>query len=265
MRFNWKRTCLITCDALLCVYLVVALTAFNKPEDTKRVCSGLNIDIQDETVNGFISKEEVAERLKRSHLYPVHEPLSTVNTRRIENKLKQSPFVKNAECYKTEDGKVCISLTQRMPTLHVMAANGDDYYLDDNHKVMPNSHYTSNLVVATGYISKSYAQHYISYLSEAIMADDFWRNQIVQINVLPNKGIELVPRVGNHVIYIGQLPYSKYASERKQLITDYANVKMDRLKKFYIYGLAQAGWNKYSYIDVEFDNQIICKKRTTNQ
>lgn len=57
MRFNWKRTCLITCDALLCVYLVVALTAFNKPEDTKRVCSGLNIDIQDETVNGFISKE----------------------------------------------------------------------------------------------------------------------------------------------------------------------------------------------------------------
>lgn len=40
---------------------------------------------------------------------------------------------------------------------------------------------------------------------------------------------------------------------------------MDRLKKFYIYGLSQAGWNKYSYIDVEFDNQIICKKRTTNQ
>lgn len=103
-----------------------------------------------------------------------------------------------------------------MPTLHVMAANGDDYYLDDNHKVMPNSHYTSNLVVATGYISKNFAQHYISYLSEAIMSDDFWRNQIVQINVLPNKGIELVPRVGNHVIYIGQLPYSKYASERKQ-------------------------------------------------
>ena len=125
--------------------------------------------------------------------------------------------------------------------------------------------YPASLVVATGYISKNFAQHYISYLSEAIMSDDFWRNQIVQINVLPNKGIELVPRVGNHVIYIGQLPYSKYASERKQLITDYANVKMDRLKKFYIYGLSQAGWNKYSYIDVEFDNQIICKKRTTNQ
>ena len=26
------------------------------------------------------------------------------------------------------------------------------------------------------------------------------------------------------------------------------------------YGLSQAGWNKYCYINLEFDNQIICKK-----
>ena len=37
--------------------------------------------------------------------------------------------------------------------------------------------------------------------------------------------------------------------------------KLDRLEKFYKYGLSQAGWNKYSYINLEFDNQIICKKR----
>jgi cell division protein ftsQ len=36
---------------------------------------------------------------------------------------------------------------------------------------------------------------------------------------------------------------------------------LSRLEKFYRYGLSQAGWNKYSYIDIEFDNQIICKKR----
>ena len=36
---------------------------------------------------------------------------------------------------------------------------------------------------------------------------------------------------------------------------------MDRLEKFYKYGLSQAGWNKYSYINIVFDNQIICKKR----
>ena len=35
---------------------------------------------------------------------------------------------------------------------------------------------------------------------------------------------------------------------------------LDRLRKFYIYGLNQVGWNKYNYISVEFNNQIICKK-----
>jgi cell division protein FtsQ len=39
---------------------------------------------------------------------------------------------------------------------------------------------------------------------------------------------------------------------------------MDRLEKFYKYGLSQAGWNKYYYINLEFDNQIICKKRINN-
>lgn len=107
-------------------------------------------------------------------------------------------------------------------------------------------------------------KNYISYLADAINANDFWRNQVVQINVLPDKGVELVPRVGNHIIYIGQLPETKYIADRKKLVTDYANIKMDRLEKFYRYGLSQAGWNKYSYINVEFDNQIICKKRTTN-
>ena len=60
---------------------------------------------------------------------------------------------------------------------------------------------------------------------------------------------------------MGQLPQTKLIAQRKQLVTDFANHKMDELEKFYKYGLSQAGWNKYSYINVEFDNQIICKKK----
>lgn len=261
MRINWKKTLLVTCDVLLGAYIVVAMTAFNKPDESAMTCTQVDIDIQDEAVNGFISAQEVKARLNNHGIYPLKKPLAQVNTRTIEETLKQSPFIKNAECYKTEDGHVWISLTQRLPTLHVMAANGDDYYLDDSNRIMPNSHYTSNLIIATGNIDQWYARNYISYLAEAIMADKFWQNQIEQINVLPDQGIELVPRVGDHIIYIGQLPKTKYKAERKKLVTDYANAKMKRLKLFYKYGLSQAGWNKYSYIDVEFDNQIICKKR----
>lgn len=262
MRINWKKILLVSCDVVLGAYIVVAMTAFNKPDESGMLCTQVNIDIQDETTNGFINATEVKQRLQKAGLYPLKKPMESINVRVLEEMLAQSPFVKNAECYKTQDGHVWISLTQRLPTLHVMAENGDDYYLDDNDKVMPNSKYTSNLIIATGSISRSYAQKYLSHLTEAIMASKFWNNQVVQINVLPDKGIELVPRVGQHIIYIGQLPESKDEEKRKKNIVDYANTKMDRLEKFYRYGLSQAGWNKYSYIDVEFDNQIICKKQT---
>lgn len=125
---------------------------------------------------------------------------------------------------------------------------------------MPNSKYTSDLIIATGYISRWYARNYLAYLADELMKDDFWKNQIVQINILPDMGVELVPRVGEHIVYLGNLPQTKYINRRKALVQGFVAKKMDRLKKFYKYGLSQAGWNKYSYIDLEFDNQIICKK-----
>ena len=129
---------------------------------------------------------------------------------------------------------------------------------------MPNSYRTSDIVIATGMVNRWFAVNYISWLGKALMGDDLWRNQIEQVNVLPDHGIELVPRVGDHIVYIGRLPESKNKNERKKIITEFVNKKLNRLESFYKYGLSQAGWNKYSHIDLEFDNQIICKKRTLN-
>lgn len=265
MHINWKKTIIVTLDMVLAAYIVVAFCAFDKPNVVDRVCTEVNINIQDEATNGFINAREIKNRLQARQLYPLAKDMAAVNTRVIEETLEQSPFVKKAECYKTDDGHVAIALTQRMPTLRIKAANGEDYYIDDNHSVMPNSHYTSDLIIATGHISKQFARNEVSYLAEALTASTFWKNQIVQINVLPNRGIELVPRVGNHIIYIGQLPETKYVAQRPKLIGDYVATKMDRLEKFYKYGLSQAGWNKYAYINVEFDNQIICKKTSENR
>ena len=174
--------------------------------------------------------------------------------------MKTSPFVKTAECSKTQDGLVDIYLTQRMPIVRIKSISNEDYYIDDHNQIMPNTNYTCDIIIATGYINKWYAKKYISLLSKALMTNELWRNQIEQIHVLPDRGIELVPRVGNHIIYIGNLPETNLIDKREQAINDFVNKKMNRLEKFYKYGLSQAGWNKYSYINIEFDNQIICKK-----
>ena len=247
MHINWKKTIIIALDLVLGTYLVFAFTKFNKPDESNMVCTRVNINIQDEMTNGFLNAKEIKKRLD-------------VNSRKIEETLKTSPFVKTAECYKTQDGLVDIYLTQRMPIVRIKSNNNEDYYIDDHNQIMPNTNYTSDIIIATGYINRWYAQKYISLLSKALMANELWRNQIEQINVLPDRSIELVPRVGNHIIYIGNLPETNIIDKREKDINNFVNKKMDRLEKFYKYGLSQAGWNKYSYINIEFDNQIICTK-----
>ena len=149
--------------------------------------------------------------------------------------------MKTAQCYKTQDGHVCINITQRLPIVRIKSSNGDDYYLDDQGGIMPNSKYTSDLIIATGNISKNYAKNYLGYLSETLMENDLWRNLVEQINILPDKGVEIVPRVGDNIVFIGYLPESKQKADRKKLIDEFVSKKMNRLENFYRYGLSE-GW-----------------------
>ena len=52
---------------------------------------------------------------------------------------------------------------------------------------------------------------------------------------------------GDHLVYLGKL--------------ENFEDKLARLKEFYKKGLNRVGWNKYSRINLEFNNQIICTKR----
>lgn len=261
MRINWKYCALIVIDLVIAVYLVFAMTSWNKPDETPRLCNKVEINIEDENENGFLKTTEVKTLLERKSLYPLNRRIDGINTREIENILLKTAFVNTAQCYVTTEGHVKLSLTQRTPIVRVKAENGEDYYIDDNGGVMPNTQYTSDMIIVTGALSKQYACKYISLLASTIMADDLWRNQIEQINVLKDKTIEIVPRVGDHIINIGMLPNSRFPEKRKELVSEFVKKQLQRIELFYKYGLSEAGWNKYSYISVEFANQVICTNR----
>lgn len=247
-------------DVILLVYVFVAMISFNKPDESKNVCTEVNIVIADQNANGFLTANEVKKLMKDSRMYPLNFRMTDIQPRLIEDLLCKSPFVKTAECYKTKDNKVFVSITQRLPVIRIKSERGDDYYLDDKGGIMPNTSYTSDLIIATGNIRQSFARNYIAPMANIIMANDLWKNLIEQINVLPDGGIEIVPRIGDHVVFLGYMPQTRYASKRKEKIEAFVNTKLTRLEKFYKYGLSQVGWNKYPYISLEFDNQIICKK-----
>lgn len=262
MKINWRRTTYIVLDSILAVYLLLAITAFNKPEDKGQLCKEVVINISDESTNGFLTSDEIKRILVDKKLYPKNQPLKFINPRSIEELLKVTPFVNTAQCYKTEGGKVFIEITQRTPIIRIKSINGDDYYIDDKGGIMPNSKYTSDLIIATGYITKPFARTYITLLIDHIMKSDFWRNQIEQINVLQDQSIEIVPRVGDHIVLIGKLPNHRNIDRRSKEVEEFITRKLERLEKFYKYGLSQVGWNRYKYINIEFDNQIICKRNS---
>ena len=84
MRINWKKTIIITLDIAIGTYLVFAFTKFNKPDESGKICTKVNINIQDEMTNGFLDAKEIKKRLEAKKIYPLEKPLSKINARNIE-------------------------------------------------------------------------------------------------------------------------------------------------------------------------------------
>lgn len=261
-----KKILVIFVDVLLIGYLTMAITAFNKPDETIVKCENVNIVIVDATTNGFINQDEVKSRMVKNEIYPKGKSFDEIDCRVIEDVLKPTPFVRNVECYKTQNGDVNISVSQRMPIVRIKAENGSDYYIDDKDCIMPKSDCTADIVVATGNINESYAKKSLSPFARAIMNDDFARNLVEQINVTNDMEIEIIPRLGSHIVFLGRLPQIKDNEDRELVMKEFVQKKFTRLNKFYKYGLSKnIGWDVYSDIDLEYDNQIICKRKEENK
>ena len=250
-----KRILLSIVLLLVLAYLIVAVTAFNR-KPAGQVCRDVELVIKDTVYAGFITKKEVAAMLEKKGVSPIGKHLDRIRTKTLEQALSKHPLIDEVECYKTPSGKLCIEVTQRIPILRIMSANGENYYLDNKGTVMPpDAKCVAHRAIVTGNVEKSFAMRDLyKFAAEdnakkkaVLQKNSFWNAQIEQIHVLPDKNIELVPRVGDHVIYLGKL--------------DDFERKLKRVKVFYEKGLNKVGWNKYSRISVEFGNQIICTKR----
>ena len=242
-----KRKILILIVLLLAsAYLVVAVTVFNGTPDA-RECEGMELTIKDSIDNGFVTPADIQNLLKQKKLLPMKKQQQDITVRQLEEVLDEHPFVKKAECYLTSGGNVAIDIYQRIPILRVMSSNGEDYFVDSEGKIMRAPGRSVHVVVATGAIDRAFAQTHLYELGVFLQSDRFWESQIEQIHVTAQKELELVPRVGSHIIFLGKPG-------------DYSE-KFAKLQTFYKKALSQVGWNKYSRISIEFTNQIICTKK----
>ena len=70
---------------------------------------------------------------------------------------------------------------------------------------------------------------------------DVWIEQIV---VDRDNKVQIIPRAGDFKVALGTLD-------------DYKE-KLDKLKLFIDKGLSAVGWNRYSEVNLEYHNQVVC-------
>jgi cell division protein FtsQ len=245
------------------LYLIIMPVYLARSINSTR-CGGISIDISDSSKYHFVTKQQLLNLVYGSTGKILGRPIRDVSVSEIEGKISRLRELKKAEVYISVDGILHVYADQRDPVMRVMPDNGGDFFIDDDGVVVRKRNlYTPRLHIVGGNINISSAMlngvsvldtsiknsilKDIYYLVDYINKDDFWSAQIDQIYVDNNDEIELIPRVGNQIIQLGT--------------TENIEGKLRNLAVFYDKVLPEVGWNKYSMINLEFKDQIVCKKR----
>ena len=118
------------------------------------------------------------------------------------------------------------------------------------------SNFTANVLVANGNIREPFSGRLDTLITKIgrdlyktalfIKKDTLWNAQIEQIYVDERNDMELIPRVGNQRIILGN--------------ADSLEVKMNNLLAFYKKAMPKVGWDTYKTINIKYTNQVVCER-----
>lgn len=250
--------------ALIALLYIMVLPGFLASSTNSRPCSGITVDLEDSSYYHFVTRKQLLNLAYGNSSRILGQPVKNISLLDIEKRVNVLRELKDAEVYRTIDGEIHIYADQREPVMRVMPDNGGDFFIDEDGIVMRRRNlYTPRLHIVGGNINISQAMmsgisvfdtsikntilRDVYELVKYINDDNFWSAQIDQIYVDDENEIDLIPRAGNQVIHLGTI--------------DNYKGKLRNLAAFYEKVLPEVGWTKYSRVDLEFKDQIVCKKR----
>ncbi|MDR3286504.1 MAG: hypothetical protein LBT27_03580 [Prevotellaceae bacterium] len=247
-----------TAAAIIAYLLMTFVFVDNKKQAV--ICKDIKISIDDDDQYPFIEIKDIKYVLLHSGEKIIGEQLDKINKYKLKQILSKNNAIKSINIFTTIDANLNVEITQRRPVLRVQCHNAR-FYIDDSGYMFPllpkpnlNVPIVTGVMTSvpangfTGYISKTESGKFLNQLYEfaVFLKDDtFWNNMIEQINVTNNK-IEIIPQIAEHIVKLGSL--------------DNFRLKLNKLQKFYKNAMPAIGWDKYKIINIEYKNQIICKK-----
>lgn len=247
---NWAR-------ALISVGILLVLFSFaNRKQGNMRV-KNTDVDVVQTYDNFFIDQQDVVGLMTHNGKEVLEkESFKKVSFKDLEKQIKQNLFVEDVEVFRDVKGTLYAKVEQRKPIVRIARSFGNDFYLDAKGNIFPMSEkFTARVLIAEGPFlnkillkgfkkDKTYAP-YLEFMKR-IEKDEFLKAQIHQINIDELGRINMYQQVGNQIIEFG------YPDEN-------LDKKFEKIQLFYERILPNKGWNAYTRVNLNFENQIICE------
>jgi len=237
MRINWMKIKLI-----FLLILISGLFYSTISVNNLRDISKTNIYI-DNSNNLFITKDSIKSAVTEI-ITTKNIRKSSVHVKALEFELNKIELVRKSDVFIDVNGTMVVNIQQRMPIARFI---DNKSYLDEDGLVMPKSrYYSARVPVIKGYANTQDQLDLIYQLSNYIKDDKFLSQSATEILIDNNNNFSIKLRDYRFKILIGQL--------------NNLDLKIKNFKAFYINALANQILNKYSVINLQFDNQVVCVK-----
>ena len=237
MRFSWMKIKLFFLLVLISGLFYSTISVNNLRDISKT-----DIYIHDSS-NLFISKDSIKSAvIEIITTKNIHK--SSVHLKALEFELNKIELVKKSDVFIDVNGTMVVNIQQRMPIARFL---DNKSYLDEDGLVMPKSkYYSARVPVIKGYANTQDQLDLIYKLSNYIKNDKFLSQSTAEILIDSNSIFSIKLRNYRFKILIGQL--------------NNIDLKIKNFKAFYINALSNQILNKYSVINLQFDNQVVCIK-----
>ena len=238
LRINWGYIKMI-----VLLVLVGFLFAFALSRNGSRSLSRPNVSFVGDN-NLFITNETVSKLLIQNYGSVKNVPKETLDLNELENALKSNPMIKTAEVYVAVNGALNAKIEQKTPIARI--STNASYYIDDEGSYMPLSkNYSARVPLVTGYVEKNNLKN-VYKIARKVNEDEFLKKHVFEIHQDINKQLFLKLRKCDFLVKLGD--------------ENFLNKKINNLKAFYKKNLKDKTLNKYSKVNLQFENQVICTK-----
>ena len=232
------------------VILAVALTVgilWAREKSRGELCTAVDVEVVNADSTSFVTPQGVLTDLKSQGIKIVGKHMGDINASDIEEALKVSPYLENADIVKCQNGKVLIRVSQLVPVLRVFDGE-ESYYLNKAGKRMAaTTYYHCDVPVVQGHFTRKYPATRLLPLIDYVENDSLLHSLVTMFQVRDTNNIILVPNISGHVVNIGN--------------ADGFENKFAKLKLFYREVLPKRGWNTYDTISVKWNHQIVATRR----